>query len=330
MELDINEFKRKIFQISTKDEFNELSLQLFYHQAAKNPIYSRFIQLLGKSPRDCKKLDDIPFLPIELFKSQRLITTGLEPEMEFTSSGTTSAQTSTHFVADLELYKSSFTACFENFYGKISDYSILALLPSYLERTGSSLVFMVDHLIAASNSEDSGFFLNNLEELHSTILKLKSQRKKVLVIGVSFALLELAEKFPGDYSGIAFMETGGMKGRRKELTREELHHALATSFGVKHIHSEYGMTELLSQAYSSGKGMFTCPQWMKVLIRDTDDPLSRSMPGKAGGIDIIDLANINSCAFVSTQDLGRKNENDEFEVIGRYDQSDIRGCNLLV
>ncbi len=330
MGLDINEFKRKIFQISQADEFEDLSLQLFYHQAKENPIYSRYIQLLGRDVTEIKSLGEIPFLPIELFKSKKIATGNLTPEVEFTSSGTSGNQTSSHFVPDLEIYRSSFLSGFNQFYGNIEEYCILALLPSYLERTGSSLIFMVDELIRKSNRSESGFYLFDLDELQLKLVQLKKSGTKTLLIGVSFALLDFAEKYPGDYSEVIFMETGGMKGRREELTRHELHASLKHSFNVSSIHSEYGMTELLSQAYSSGDGVFHCPAWMKILIRETDDPLAKSKPNKSGGIDVIDLANIYSCAFISTQDLGKTTDSGGFEVLGRFDQSDIRGCNLLI
>uniref|UniRef100_UPI003567DA85 acyl transferase n=1 Tax=Labilibaculum sp. TaxID=2060723 RepID=UPI003567DA85 len=248
----------------------------------------------------------------------------------FTSSGTTGNLTSRHFVPDLKMYEQSFTKGFEQYYGSVSDYCILALLPSYLEREGSSLIYMMEHLIRDSKHPKSGFYLHNHEELIATIKELKKQNQKILLLGVSFALLDLAEKFQLDLENVIVMETGGMKGRRKEITREELHAFLTKRLGVEKIHSEYGMTELLSQAYSKGDSLFFTPSWMKVLIRDTYDPFSYEKQGRSGGVNVIDLANIHSCSFIETQDLGRIHADGSFEILGRFDHSDIRGCNLLV
>lgn len=237
---------------------------------------------------------------------------------------------SKHFVTDLSIYEESYLKAFEQFYGNIEDYTVLALLPSYLERDGSSLIYMVNDLIEKSKKEKSGFYLHNLDELAKNLLELDSKGEKVLLIGVSFALLDLLEKFQFKLKNTVIMETGGMKGRRKELIREELHTILCEGFGVSEIHSEYGMTELLSQAYSKGNGIFNCPPWMKILIRDTEDALSLLPKGKSGGINVIDLANVNSCSFIATQDLGKIHPNNTFEIIGRFDDSDVRGCNLMV
>jgi hypothetical protein len=238
--------------------------------------------------------------------------------------------TSSHRVTDKTWYEESFRKAFTIFYGDIRDYTVLALLPSYLEREGSSLIYMVDDLIKQSNNPDSGFFLYNHNELFQELKKQQDAGKPTLLIGVTFGLLDFIENYQINFPELVVMETGGMKGRRKEMIREELHDILGKGFGVKHIHSEYGMTELLSQAYSKGDGIFNCPPWMKIIIRDTNDPLSTLQTGKTGGISVIDLANINSCAFIATQDLGRIYADDSFEVLGRFDQSDIRGCNLLI
>ncbi len=319
-----------IFNIKTDKEFCDLALQVFNFQFKNNKVYRSFCDLLYKHPSDVKTIQDIPFLPIQFFKSHKVVTSNTVIETTFISSGTTGNNTSKHFVTDLKIYKESFTQGFHQFYGDIKDYVVLALLPSYLERAGSSLVYMVDTMIKESNHPESGFYLNNMSDIKDTLIKLDSEGKKTLLIGVSFALLDLVEAYQFDLKNIIIMETGGMKGRRKELIRKELHNILQNGFGVKTIHSEYGMTELLSQAYSNGYGVFNCPPWMKTLTRDTEDALSIQSQGKAGGINVIDLANINSCSFIATQDLGRAQENGSFEIIGRFDNSDIRGCNLMV
>lgn len=318
-----------IFNISTPTEFNQLALQVFKHQFNNNKVYRSFCDLLYKHPSDISRIEDIPFLPIEFFKSKEILSSQDTIQATFTSSGTTGSITSKHHVTNLGLYETSYNKGFQHFYGNIEDYTVLALLPSYLEREGSSLIYMANDLIKKSKHPDSGFYLNNLDELAKKLTALDSTGQKVLLIGVSFALLDLVEKYQFQLKNTIVMETGGMKGRRKELIRNELHEILSEGFGVKNVHSEYGMTELLSQAYSNGKGVFTCPPWMKVLSRDTEDPLSIQIPNKTGGINIIDLANLNSCSFIATQDLGRVYSNGEFEIIGRFDNSDIRGCNLM-
>ncbi|MFH4963492.1 acyl transferase [Gaetbulibacter sp. M235] len=319
-----------IFNIQTEQAFNALALDIFNYQFKNNKVYRSFCDLLYKHPSDIKTIQDIPFLPIQFFKTHEVLSSQNPIQTTFTSSGTTGAITSKHFVTNLNIYKSSFTKGFETFYGAIEDYVILALLPSYLEREGSSLIYMVDAMIKQSNHPESGFYLNNLSELKNTLIDLDSKGKKVLLIGVSFALLDLIETYQFNLKHTIVMETGGMKGRRKELIREELHHELKKGFGVDNIHSEYGMTELLSQAYSKGNGFYSSPHWMRILTRDTEDALSIQPIGKTGGINVIDLANINSCSFIATQDLGRVHDDGLFEVIGRFDHSDIRGCNLMV
>ncbi|MCF7568393.1 acyl transferase [Sabulilitoribacter arenilitoris] len=319
-----------IFNIKNQTEFEGLALQIFNYQFKNNRVYRSFCDLLYKHPSDVKTMTDIPFLPIQFFKSHNILSTKNNIETTFTSSGTTGNVTSKHHVTDLKIYEQSFTKGFQQFYGDIKDYVVLALLPSYLEREGSSLIYMVNEMISQSGYIESGFYLNNLSELKDTLIKLDSNKKKVLLIGVSFALLDLIESYKFNLKNSIIMETGGMKGRRKELIRADLHNKLKAGFGVETIHSEYGMTELLSQAYSNGNGIFNCPSWMRILTRDTEDALTIQESGKTGGINVIDLANINSCAFIATQDLGRTYKNGSFEVIGRFDNSDIRGCNLMV
>ena len=319
-----------IFNISTEDEFNNLALKIFKHQFENNPVYRSFCDLLYKHPSDVRSINEIPFLPIQFFKSHDVLSNINTVEKTFSSSGTTGSITSKHYVTDLNIYKESFTKGFECFYGSIEDYVILALLPSYLEREGSSLIYMVEDFIKTSKHPESGFYLNNLSELNETLTALDKKGKKILLIGVSFALLDLVESYQFQLKNTVIMETGGMKGRRKELVRDELHTILKQGFGVNTIHSEYGMTELLSQAYSKGNGVFECPKWMKILTRDTEDALTILPQQQNGGINVIDLANVNSCSFIATQDLGKVYPNGTFEIIGRFDNSDIRGCNLMV
>ncbi|PTX44550.1 acyl-protein synthetase LuxE [Christiangramia gaetbulicola] len=321
--------ENKIFEISTRSEFETLSLEVFKYQFKNNIVYQNFCQLLGRDENSVKTIKDIPFLPIEFFKSKKLISGKAAPQITFTSSGTTGPATSKHYVSDLRLYEKSFMDAFRRFYGNPEDYTFLALLPSYLERTGSSLIYMVNALINHSKDKESDFYLNNLDDLSSKLKELDQSGKKVFLIGVSFALLDLVEKDQFSLKNTIVMETGGMKGRRKEMIRQELHQELKNGFGVDDIHSEYGMTELLSQAYSTGKGIFECPPWMDILIRDPEDALTFLENGKTGGINVIDLANINSCSFIATQDLGRK-KNKNIEILGRFDNSDVRGCNLLL
>lgn len=319
-----------IFNIKTNTNFNKVALEVFKFQFENNKVYRSFCDLLYKHPSDVKTVKDIPFLPIQFFKTHQILSSKNTIKTTFTSSGTTGSITSKHYVSDLDVYKNSFIKGFQEFYDNIKDYVVLALLPSYLERKGSSLIYMADEFIKTSKHPESGFYLNNLEELKDTLIKLDKLGKKILLIGVSFALLDLVEKFQFNLNNTIIMETGGMKGRRKELIRSELHNILKQGFGVNKIHSEYGMTELLSQAYSQGEGVFDCPNWMRVYTRDTEDALSLIDSDNAGGINVIDLANINSCSFIATQDLGRVNKNGTFEIIGRFDSSDIRGCNLMV
>jgi hypothetical protein len=318
----------KIMAINSKSDFEKMSLKLFDYQMENNPIYAPYAALIlkGKIPAN---IYEIPFLPIEFFKQEQIICKGKGVEEVFLSSGTTGKQ-SKHLVADLSLYKKSYLRAFQQFYGDINDYCILALLPSYQEREGSSLIYMVDDLIKKSGHPKSGFYLNNLTELSDTIKELESKGQKTILFGVTYALLDLAAQHPQHLKHTLIMETGGMKGKRKELLKEEIHQLLQEAFLTENIHSEYGMTELLSQSYSKGRNIFKSPPWMKIIIRDVNDPLSLSGNNKTGGINIIDLANIYSCPFIATQDLGKQFDNDSFSVLGRFDNSDVRGCNLLV
>ncbi|HBK72463.1 MAG TPA: acyl transferase [Flavobacteriaceae bacterium] len=322
--------KNAFLSVQTDDDFEQLALQIFKHQAVNNVVYSQFLKHLNISILSVKHLKDIPFLPIQFFKSHKVLSSTQKPQETFTSSGTTGSLTSKHYVTDLSIYENSYLKAFTRFYGEIEEITVLALLPSYLERNGSSLIYMVDDLIKKSNNTESGFFLNNLDELAQKLIKLTKKGQKTLLIGVSFALLDLIKTYQFQLKNTIVMETGGMKGRRKELIRTELHNILKKGFGVENIHSEYGMTELLSQAYSDGNGIFKTPPWMKIVIRDTEDPLQLLSNNQTGGINIIDLANVNSCSFIATQDLGKVYSNSTFEVLGRFDNSDIRGCNLML
>jgi hypothetical protein len=322
---------RSVFDITEGETFSEKAIEVFRYQALNNRVYSEFLSCLGIDFKSIPGIEKIPFMPVELFKNHVIITGNGSPEKVFESSGTSGSSTSRHYVTDTGLYEKSFSQGFRLFYGEPSDYIISALLPSYAERENSSLIYMMSSLIKQSGNSESGFYINNQEDLLAGIGKWKKGNKKILLLGVSFALLELAEKYSPDLSGLTVMETGGMKGRRKEITREELHSFLKERFNIDRVHSEYGMTELLSQAYSKGDGLFQSPPWMKILIRDPHDPLSLiNGPLKTGGINIIDLANVNSCSFISTGDLGKLYADGRFEVLGRYDSSDIRGCNLLI
>ncbi|WP_291114108.1 acyl transferase [Flavobacterium sp. UBA6135] len=319
-----------LFSISSQKEFEKITLKVFRHQYDHNQVYQDFCSLLKKDKSNVKSIEEIPFLPIQFFKSYEILSSQNPTQETFTSSGTTGATTSKHLVTDVNLYEQSFRKAFSQFYGNIEDYVVLALLPSYLERDGSSLIYMVNDLIEGSNHPESGFYLNNYDALIHKLIELDSSGQNVLLIGVTYALLDLVEKQSFQLKNTIVMETGGMKGKRKEMIREELHAILCSGFGVPTIHSEYGMTELLSQAYSLGNGVFECPPWMSILIRDTEDALTYVDYEKTGGINVIDLANINSCSFIATQDLGKKYPNHSFEVLGRFDSSDIRGCNLMV
>lgn len=322
--------KERIFSLDSEAGFEAMALELYRFQFNNNPVYGTYCRHLKKSPERMSGPLDIPFLPLSFFKTHRVVSTQGDPQVVFESSGTTrTASPSKHYVGDIGLYKESFIKGFTRFYGPLEDYCILALLPSYLEREGSSLVFMVDEMISRSGHPHSGFYLKDLKGLQSRLIDLEAKGTKTLLIGVSFALLDLAQAHPMTLEHTVIMETGGMKGRRREMVREELHQILMAAFKVPRVHSEYGMTELLSQAYSKGEGRFACPPWMKVLVRDPEDPLSLQASGRTGGLNIIDLANVGSCSFLATQDLGKVLPDGRFEVLGRFDHSDIRGCNLM-
>jgi len=334
----------KIFNVN-EGNFEDLALEIFQFQYRHNSIYRTYVDMLKFNPQKINKLPDIPFLPIQFFKTHLVKTTDFEPVYEFQSSGTTQTINSRHFIGDIELYRQSFIRGFELFYGPVESWCIIGLLPSYLERQHSSLVFMVSELIRKSGHEQSGFYLYEYEKLHDTLKNLEQNKQKTLLIGVTFALLDFAKEYPFLLKHTVIMETGGMKGRREEIVRDEVQQLLKTKFQLDVIHSEYGMTELLSQAYSKGKGIFYCPPWMKVLIRDEEDPLSVQLavanrqPGSEfthdsqlttkGVINVIDLANIYSCSFIATDDAGKLYGDGGFEVIGRIDNSDIRGCSLM-
>lgn len=322
--------KNKVFNISNENDFNQVSLEVFRHQASSNALYKKYLQSLKIDIERVKHFREIPFLPIQFFKTQDVLEEGLTPQISFTSSGTTGMINSQHHVPDLDWYEQSFQKAFEGFYGDVKDIALLALLPNYLERNGSSLIYMVDDLIKSSQQPESNYFLYNHDELYETLKGLKAKGTKTILIGVTYALLDFIDSYKLDYPELIVMETGGMKGKRKEMVREELHKLLCKGFGVSKIHSEYGMTELLSQGYSYGDGIFMTPPWMKILIRDTNDPLTLLDNTKTGAINVIDLANYHSCAFIATQDLGKFHTNQSFEILGRFDNADIRGCNLLV
>lgn len=317
----------KIF--STRDiGFEARALEVFQFQLKNNAVYGAFVKALGTDTSRVTALAQIPFLPVR-FKSMEVKTGEFEPEVVFESSGTTGMISSRHLVKDLSLYRESFTRGFELFYGPASEYCINGLLPSYLERENSSLVLMVDDLIRQSGHPQSGFYLNEFDKLAAVLRELESREQKTLLIGVSFALLDFAEQYPIPLKHTIIMETGGMKGRRKEMIRQELHAILQHSFSLSAIHSEYGMTELLSQAYSKGDGIYHCPPWMKILLRDDEDPL-RVITSGSGVVNVIDLANIHSCSFIATDDAGKVYPDGSFEILGRVDGSDMRGCSLLV
>ena len=323
----MNTFINKIFNCTNDATFEKLALEIFDFQMENNLTYAAYAALIlrGKNPEN---INEIPFLPVEFFKTEQIICQGQVIEEIFLSSGTTGEQ-SKHLVSNIELYKSSYQKTFQLFYGDITDYCILALLPSYKEREGSSLIYMVDDLIKKSKHPQSNYYLNNYEELATTLKGLENKKQKTILFGVTYALLDLAEVFPQKLEHAIIMETGGMKGQRKELLKEEIHSILKHSFATENIHSEYGMTELLSQGYSKGNNIFKTPPWMKILTRDVNDPLS-IISNKTGGINVIDLANIYSCPFIATQDLGRTFDDGSFSVLGRFNNADVRGCNLLV
>ena len=327
----MNELTKQVFSIASQKDFEEVGLKVFSHQATHCQVYRDYIMNLGIDPSTINTLAKVPYLPIAFFKSHKVLSdTYSKTEIVFSSSGTTGMSQSRHLVTDVGIYEESFRKAFELFYGPIADICLLALLPSYLERDGSSLIYMIDALIKDSNHPDSGYFLHNHDDLLQKLQAQKASGQKTILIGVTYALLDFLESHTLNFPELIVMETGGMKGKRKEMVREELHQILTTGFGVHAIHSEYGMTELLSQGYSAGEGLFNCPAWMQINLRDTNDPLSAVEGQKTGGINVIDLANLNSCSFIATQDLGKVYADGSFEVLGRFDNSDIRGCNLLI
>jgi hypothetical protein len=319
-----------IFSLKDSVSFSETALRIFRFQAENNPVYKQFISSLRRTISGIKNINDIPFMPVEFFKSQTVAIENLSFDIVFESSRTTGDTPGRHFVHDLKLYERSLQSSFRYFYGDPSEYLITALLPSYTERQNSSLIYMMNGLITDSRNSDSGFYNDNPEDLIRTLHLAKTSGQKRLLLGVSFALLDFANDYSPDLSGTIIMETGGMKGRRKEITREELHETLRVKLNVQSVHSEYGMTELLSQAYSKDNGIFYCPPWMKIMVRDPSDPFTiTDEQGTTGGINIVDLANIYSCSFIATSDFGKLHENGSFTVLGRFDNSDIRGCNLM-
>lgn len=323
----ICEHEDKIFS-TDPGSFESLALEIFNFQYNNNAIYRKYVNALQKVGENVHSLVDIPFLPIQFFKAFDVKTTAFEPELSFESSGTTGAATSKHLVKKRSVYEKSFLLSWEQFYGPLAGWCILGLLPSYLERTNSSLVLMAQEMIAASNHPDSGFYLYEYSKLSQVLSRLEQSGQKTLLLGVTFALLDFAEAYPMPLKNTIVMETGGMKGRREELTREEVHERLKKAFNLADVHSEYGMTELLSQAWSTSGGLFKCPPWMKILLRQEDDPFSLSTSG-TGVINVIDLANLYSCAFIATDDAGKLHADGSFEVLGRIDNSDLRGCSLL-
>lgn len=320
----------QIFSIDSAEKFNSVALEVFKIQSSNSPVYREFLENLEINPSIINNIKDIPFLPVEFFKERDIILEGKSVQKIFTSSATSGMIPARHLVADLSIYEESFIRAFTHFYGDPKEWTILALLPSYLERDGSSLVYMADKLIKLTEDINSGFYLYNFEELFITLEKQKASKKKTLLLGVSFALKDFCQQYRLDYPDLIIMETGGMKGRGEEIPREELHSIFCQSFNTKHIHSEYGMAELLSQSYSSGEGLFFSPSWKKIIIRDLANPLKHLGNNQIGGISIIDLANINSCSFIQTMDLGIKETEDSFKVLGRIQNSEIRGCNLLL
>ena len=322
-------FREEIFNIKSEEDFDNIAIELFHYQFEQNPVYRDFVNTLSISPSGIKHFENIPFLPISFLKTQRILTGIQDPEKVFLSSGTSGMERSRHHITDISVYKQSLLGSFEYFYGDPAGYKILALVPDPVNNPDSSLAFMVNLLMETAHPGEKYFFMDDLSSLNEKILFFGKSQKKIILIGLTSALMDFSEHFSSVYPDLIVMETGGMKGKRQELIREELHALLSRKLGVSEIHSEYGMTELLSQAYSRGNGLFSSPPWMKVLIRDTNDPLTLIKSGQAGGINVIDLANFNSSSFIATNDLGKLHKDHQFEVLGRFDHSDIRGCNLM-
>ncbi|MFQ3341885.1 MAG: hypothetical protein ACI9TK_001561 [Flavobacteriaceae bacterium] len=317
-------------KIVSPTQFEQNALELFKYQHKNNDVYRSYCDLINIAPSEVTEVHKIPFLPIQFFKSHEVSCLSKTPKKYFASSKTTGQKASRHYINDLNIYHKSFENGFNTFYGSIEDYVLLALLPSYLERADSSLVYMANHLIKQSKNQLSGFYLDEWDTLINIIQTLEKNGQKTILLGVTFALLTLIKTNTFNLKHTTIMETGGMKGMRKEWVREAIHASFKEGFGVQSIHSEYGMTELMSQAYSKGNGLFYCPPWMRVLSRSTEDPFELIQPGKTGALNIIDLANVDSCAFIATQDLGKTNKDGSFEVLGRFDYAEIRGCNLIV
>ncbi len=329
-EYSFSEHKNKIFSVRSSGEFNERALEIFHFQYRNNPVYKEYLDVSGADPYAVTSVDQIPFLPAEIFRNRKVLCKAMDPDLVFFSSGTAGMEQSKHYIADPLLYEESFFRSFRHFFGGVEGKCILGLLPSYLERQNSSLAYMIKRFIEKSGVKESGFFLYNYKRLYEVLMDTYERGMPVFLFGVSFALLDFSERFPMQFPGLHVIETGGMKGRRKEFIREELHRQLMKGYGVDHISSEYGMTELLSQAYAPGDGLFAAPPWMKIFIKDVYDPYSAVEKGKTGTISIVDLANVYSCSFIATRDLGKMHPDGRFEVLGRADTSDIRGCNLLV
>lgn len=325
----VTSFTNKIFNIQNDDDFRSVSIALFLHQYNHCKIYKEFTDYLKIDPNEVTTLEKIPFLPIQFFKNHFIISSYRNPKLCFESSATTGSVVSKHYVCSPEVYIESFSRHFESSFGNPKEIAILALLPSYLERSSSSLVYMVDYFIQQSSIAESGFFMYNTDELYTILSDLARRKQKTILFGVTFALLDFVEKCKMDFPDLIIIETGGMKGRKEEITRYQLQEQLCSGFGVQKVFSEYGMTELLSQGYTSGGVSFSAPAWMKVLVREPNDPLTIHKEGRNGGLNIIDLANIESCAFLATQDLGTVYADGSFEVLGRFDDSEIRGCNLM-
>ncbi|MDD3739683.1 MAG: acyltransferase [Bacteroidales bacterium] len=325
--MNLANYRAEIFNKISNEKFEELAIFAFKYQFKNNCIYREYCDYLNVNPNKIKKIEDIPFLPISFFRTQKVVSGDYDQYTIFRSSATTGANSSKHYVADTNLYENSFVEAFKYFYDNPENYVILALLPSYIERKDSSLVYMVNGFLKREKAK-GGFYLNDFENLYNEIIKLEEEKNKYILLGVSFALYDFAMKYNLNCNCGIIMETGGMKGRRKELTRVELHNILCKSFGVSEIHSEFGMTELLSQAYSKVDGLYNCPPWMRVFVRETSDPLTISNCG-SGALNIIDLANINSCCFIETSDLGTVYSNGSFTVTGRFDIAEVRGCNLM-
>jgi phenylacetate-coenzyme A ligase PaaK-like adenylate-forming protein len=328
MPQDEKQLKEAVLNIS-KHNFEDLALEIFQFQLQNNQLYAQFVKSLCTEPSNIKKVEQIPCLPIELFKYHTIRSSNAPPNIIFESSGTTLTQKSKHYLTDTAFYEQNSVQIFERKYGSLQDYHILALLPSYLEQGHSSLVFMIKHFIDKTQSEESGFYLYDYTNLQQKIQKLLARKdRKVMLVGVTYALLDFAEQFPNNFSDLIVMETGGMKGRRKEMIREEVHEILSKQWNIERIHSEYGMTELLSQAYSQGEGIFDTPETMRIFLREINDP--KTLTSKRGLINVIDLANIESCSFIATQDVGSWVGYNKFTVMGRADNSEQRGCNLMI